>query len=130
VGLGLQIPGLGGRARIRIVDERDAVADEHVVANRHAFANECVARNLAALAHGRVLLDFHERADLGLVSDLTTVEVDESGEPYVFPQLHVRGNGEVLIHWSGGYAAPLPAMTAAGVCSRIFTSVHTDTPLA
>ena len=45
--LGLQLAARGRGARINIVDERDAVADEHVVFDRHAFADEGVAGDLA-----------------------------------------------------------------------------------
>ena len=75
--LGLQLAARRRRARIGVVDERHAVADEHVVLDRHAFADEGVARDLAARADRGVLLDFDERADLGLVADLAAVQVDE-----------------------------------------------------
>ena len=43
-------PARGRGPRIRVVDEHHAVADEHVVLDRHPFADEGVARNLAAAA--------------------------------------------------------------------------------
>src|SRR5207244_10258563 len=48
------------RARIAIVDEHDAVPDEHCVLDHHAFADEAVRRNLAARADDGVLLDLNE----------------------------------------------------------------------
>ena len=77
VGFGLQLP-VGGRGpRIAVVDEHHAVADEDVVLNRDAFADERMARDLAALADAGVLLDLDEGADLRFVADLATVQVDE-----------------------------------------------------
>ena len=43
-----------------------------------------MARDLAAIADSRTLLDFNKRANLGFVANLTAVEVNE-GE-----NLHVR----------------------------------------
>ena len=73
VALGLEIAGFGGRARIGIVDERDAVADKHVILDRHAFADEGVARDLAAPSDRRVLLNFDERTDFCFIADFAAV---------------------------------------------------------
>src|SRR5271155_4171055 len=48
VTLGLQIAVGSGGSRITVVDEHHAVADEYVVFDGDAFADKCVARNLAA----------------------------------------------------------------------------------
>ena len=76
--LGLKFAAGRRRARIRVVDERHAMADEDVIFDRDALTDERVARNLAAAADPGVLLDFDERADLRLVADLAAVEIDKS----------------------------------------------------
>src|SRR6266852_3010989 len=50
-----------------------AVAHKHVVLDVHSFADKCVARNLAAPPHSRILLYFHKRADLRFISDFAAV---------------------------------------------------------
>src|SRR5688572_18089481 len=54
VGGGLQLARGGGGARVRVVDEHHTVADEHLILDGHAFANEGVARDLAAAADAGV----------------------------------------------------------------------------
>ena len=69
---------LGSRGpRIGIVDERHSVPDEDVVLDDDAFAYKSMAGDLATFAHGNIFLDFHECADLCLVPDLASVEIDE-----------------------------------------------------
>ena len=53
------------------------MADKDSVFDRYAFANEGMARNLAVVPHLCVLLNLHERADLRVVANLATVQVDE-----------------------------------------------------
>ena len=53
------------------------MADEDLVLDGDAFADEGVALDLAVLADGGVFLDFDEGADLGAVADGAAVEVDE-----------------------------------------------------
>jgi hypothetical protein len=60
-------------ARISVVREDHAVADEDVVFNRDAFADKAVGRNLAATAYVGSFLDFDERADLRLGADATSI---------------------------------------------------------
>src|SRR5712691_7097947 len=124
VELRLELARRGRRARIGVVDERDAVPDEDLILDGDAFADERVARNLAATAHLRVLLDLDERADFGFVANLAAVQVDELPKRDVVPQLDVRRNGLLLVHQH--QQAPFPAMTAAGVWSRILMSVHSE----
>src|SRR4029450_11236676 len=79
VGLGLQRAAGRRRPRKRVVDERDAVADEHLILDRDAGADERVARDLAAPADRGVTLDLDERSDLRVVADRAAVEIDERG---------------------------------------------------
>src|SRR5207237_6368675 len=65
------------RLREQVVDEHDAVAHEDAVANRHARADERVARNLAVPADDRARLDLDERADLRVVADRAAIQVHE-----------------------------------------------------
>jgi hypothetical protein len=48
-----------------------------------------VTRNLATRADSGVLLDLDKRSDLGLVANLTTIEVDETKNAHVAPELYV-----------------------------------------
>ena len=50
VRFGLEASVRVGGAGIGVVDEHDSMADEHIVFNRHALADERVAGDLAALA--------------------------------------------------------------------------------
>src|SRR5262245_62098596 len=122
---GLGFPRRRRRPRIGVVDEGHAVADEDLVLDRHALADEGVARNLASPAHPRIFLDFDERPDLGFVADLAAVQVDERRELNAGPELDVRRDTAVVVQH-----APFPEMTAAGVASRILRSVERDRILA
>jgi hypothetical protein len=85
----LQLAGASRGARIAIVNERDPMSNEDVVFDRHALANKCVARNLAAVTDLRILLDLYESADLRLIADFTAIKIDELREHYVLAQLDV-----------------------------------------
>ena len=83
VGLGLQFPFLGSRAWIAVVDEGDAMPDEHVVFDRYTLTDEGVARYLASSADGCIFLNLDKSPYLGFIADLTTVEIDELGELHI-----------------------------------------------
>jgi hypothetical protein len=55
-----------------------------------------VARNLAATPYVRVLLNFDERADLGLITDLAPIQVDEFAKLDVPAKLDARGYRDKL----------------------------------
>jgi hypothetical protein len=57
------------------------MANEGLVFDGHSAADEGVARNLAALADARALLDLNKRSNSGFVPDLATVKVDETKQP-------------------------------------------------
>src|SRR5215472_589970 len=76
----LELAFPGRCARIGIVDEGDSMSDEDVVFDGHAFADEGMARNLAILPNGRVLLNFDERANLGVLSNFAAVKINEFGK--------------------------------------------------
>jgi hypothetical protein len=90
------------------------VADEHLVFDGHALADEAVRGDLAALADDGVLLDFDERADLRVGPDRASVEIHERGleDPDVVAKLDRIGNRQSLFPWcltswvAGGYARP------------------------
>jgi hypothetical protein len=65
------------------------VANENVVFNGDAFADEGMARDLTIVPYGGVLLDFDEGADFDVVADGATVEVDELGKFDVLAKLDV-----------------------------------------
>src|SRR5581483_11694349 len=63
----------GGRELV--VDEHDAVPDEHLVADLDAVADEGMALDLAAAADRGAALDLDEGADARLVADAAAVQV-------------------------------------------------------
>src|SRR5258705_6866577 len=54
------------------------MANEYVVLDSDAFANERVARNLAAGADGGILLNLNETTDARLIPHCTAVKVSEA----------------------------------------------------
>ena len=72
--------------------ESDVVADEHVVFNCYALAYKCMTTNLAVVANPGPFLYLNEGANLGVVSNLAAIEVDEVVDFDIFPQLDIRGN--------------------------------------
>jgi hypothetical protein len=73
------------------------MADEGVVLDRDAFADESVAGDLAAPADRGVLLNLDERPNPGFVSDGAPVQVDEFSETDVLAEPDVRRNFGVLV---------------------------------
>src|SRR4029077_8568235 len=117
---------LGGRgARIGIVDEGDTVADECVVLNRHAFADECMTRNLAVLSHSGVLLNFDERANLRVFTDFAAVQIDELRKLYALTELYIGSDASVLAHSWMIFPFCLSDSSAA---SSIFTTCNPAAP--
>jgi hypothetical protein len=77
IGFGLQIP-IGSRgARIAVIDKHHPMSDEDIVLDNDAFADKGVTGDLAASSDTGIFLDFHECADLRLVSDLASIQVYE-----------------------------------------------------
>ena len=62
------------------------------VLNDHTLADEGVARDLAVLPDPGVLLDLDKGADLGIVTHLTPVEVDELEDFNVLAKLNIGCN--------------------------------------
>jgi hypothetical protein len=98
VGLGLQCAAGCGGAGIDVVDKDDTVSNEDLVFDYDAFAHKRVARDLAAAANTRILLNLDERADFGFVANFAAVKIDERSEPHVLPEFHVIRNGLKLTH--------------------------------
>jgi hypothetical protein len=94
---GLKNAGCSGRPRVAVVYEHDPMADKSLILNGDSFADEGVALNLAVLADRNVLLDLDERANLGIVSDPTTVKVDKVAQINVLAE---RNSGCDLFHRS------------------------------
>src|SRR5438128_491253 len=106
--LRLQLAARSRGARVGIVDERDTVADEDVVFDRHPFADERVAGNLAALPYLGVLLDFHKGTDLGVVTHLTAVEIDLCLGLQIVPPPHLLlSSGQLCSHLHRGKAVDI-----------------------
>jgi hypothetical protein len=66
------------------------VPDEDLVFNRDAFTNEGAARYFTVASDPRALLNLDERADAGVVADLTTIQVDEVVDGDIAPRFNVR----------------------------------------
>ena len=99
VGFGLQFSPLVRGPWILVVDEHHAVTDKNAVLNRHAFADEGVTTNLDPTADLGAFLDFHKRANLRLVANLTAVQIDEGIDLDISAQSHV-GCDAHKIPWS------------------------------
>ncbi len=78
------------RARMLVVDEGDAVADEHAIGDPHARADEAVRRDLAVIADRRVALDLDERTDPRVRADPAAIEVHELVDRRAFADDDVR----------------------------------------
>ena len=76
---GLEPTPARGRSWVRVINKRHAVADEDVVFDGYSLTHESVTRDLATIPHGRILLDFDKSANLCLVTNLATIEIDEFG---------------------------------------------------
>jgi hypothetical protein len=85
-------------ARIAVIDEHDSMPNKDIVFDGDAFADKGVAGDLAGFSDSSVLLDLDKCADLCLVSDLTSIEIDELREPYILPQFHVVRNAVMGAH--------------------------------
>src|SRR5437879_1349118 len=95
VSLSLQATPLLRRTRKTIVDERYAVANKHLVLERHAFAEKAVTRDLAAAANPRAFLNFNKSAHLRVVSDFTTVKIGKRENLDPLAKLHIRCNTSI-----------------------------------
>src|SRR5262245_5234494 len=104
VGLGLRL-AIGRGPRVEVVDEHDAVADEYLVLDRHALADERVARDLAPGADRGVLLNLHERPDPRVVADPAAVQVDKAVDGDVSPEFHIRRDANA-VHRVGALVGP------------------------
>ena len=85
----LQLSGLRRCARVSVVDERHAVADEDLVFYGHPFTDERMAGYLDSLPDPGALLDLYEGPDPGLIADLTAIQVGEGINPDTAAQSHV-----------------------------------------
>jgi hypothetical protein len=74
------------------------MAHEDLVFDRNALADESVRGYLAASADLGVLLDFHERPDLGPIPDRAAVEVDELLDFDVAAKADI---GSDALEWTG-----------------------------
>src|SRR5262249_51724361 len=79
VGPRLQLPVGGHRLRDAVVDKAHVMAYKTFILDGDTLADERVRADLAARAHGGVLLDLDERADPGARADRTAVKVYELG---------------------------------------------------
>jgi hypothetical protein len=64
--------------RVPVVDERNTVADEHIVTDSYALADKRVRRYFTTPPNARVLLNFDERSDFRVVADRAFIEVYET----------------------------------------------------
>lgn len=92
-------PAIGGGTRVRVVDERDVVADEHFVFEGDAFTEEGVAGDFTAVADFHPFLDFDKVPDFDVIADLAAVEIDDAIDANAFAQFNIGGD---LLMWIGG----------------------------
>ena len=89
----LERPVLRRSARTLVVDEHDAVAHEHLVADVHAVADEGVALDLAAFADHGPTLDLDEGPDPRSRADRAPVEVREGADDDALRRRRRRRSG-------------------------------------
>lgn len=77
------------RARVPIIDERDIMPNKNAFLNCNTFTNECVTGDFAARSDTCAFLDLDERADLRFITNLTSIQVDESANANVASKLYV-----------------------------------------
>ena len=92
VGFRLQLAAAVGGRGITIIGESDIVTDENLVFQSYPFTNEGVAGDFAAVSNFNPFLNLHERSNLYVIPDLTTVKIDEIVKPDISAQLHVRSH--------------------------------------
>ncbi len=114
VSLGLQ-PSVLGCPGIQVVGKHHAVANENVILDSNSLADKAVRGYFAAAANRRILLDFHKRADLGLISDGASVKIDQLGLKYLdaLTEDHIRGNWhETVLAGSAFNGSRMRALTS------------------
>jgi len=114
VGLCLERAISIGGSRKFIIDEGNVVADEDVVFDIDALANESVTRNLHVSADSGILLDFDESTDLGIIADRAAVEVDEGEDFDVLAQLHI-GRNAAEVHRLASHGSEFGAGFLGGI---------------
>ena len=77
VGLCLEA-AVGSSSWPSVVDKYDSMTNEHFVFDRYCVTDKRVRRDFAARTDEGVFLNLNERADFAVLSDGTTVEVDNS----------------------------------------------------
>jgi hypothetical protein len=67
--------GLAGRTTVtkQVVNEHGTMRNKTIVTNRYELANERVGLNPAPLPNGCALLNFNERSDEGVITDIAAV---------------------------------------------------------
>ena len=90
---------LGGGAGVEVVDEHYPMPDKALVLNVDAFADECMAGNLAGSSHRGALLDFNKCPDPGVVTHTTAVEIHEGMDLDVLAQFDVGGDTNRRTVW-------------------------------
>src|SRR5262249_53749851 len=98
VDIGLQSTVRPGRPREQIINEAHVVADEYVILDNDAFANERVARNLAAGADDGILLNLNKTTDARLVPHCTAVKVSEAEHLDRPPQADIGSDAVKRFH--------------------------------
>jgi hypothetical protein len=84
--------GHRGSSRIPIVNEDHPVPDKYFSFDLHSFTNEGVTGNLAARSDARAFLDLNERPNASFVSDLASIQIHESIDADITPELYIRGD--------------------------------------
>src|SRR5947207_6666919 len=100
VGFRLQISLGRGRPRIKIVDENDTMPNEDLVFDLHAFANEGMAGDFAAVTHPCAFLYFYKGPYFDIVTDFTPVQIGKGIYFDIFPQLDIGSDAlkQLLAH--------------------------------
>ncbi len=65
------------------------MADENFIFNRYTFADKRMARNFDGPADAGILLNLHERADLGIIANRAAVEIYKREYSDIFAELDI-----------------------------------------
>src|SRR5215472_997198 len=98
--------------------------DEYAVFNLHALTDECVAGNLAALSHHCIFLNLNKRADLGFISNLATIKIDEFRKANVLSEPDVGSNAnELPTSFVRSFCLPVEFLTVQRVVAHASATV-------
>ena len=77
------------------------MADENVVFDIHAFADEGVAWVHPSFSDPYIFLDFDKSPNCAAIANLAAIQIDEFRETNILPKLYVRSYANEFVHSAG-----------------------------